>query len=259
MVAIKDYKHYTNEMLKSAYDKLGFVDKIFEPVEVVVDFGCADGAITEIIKLFYPNALVVGYDLPEVVELNDSGESVHYTSSLDEVRTLINGKTSLLVLNSVVHEIYNYESDPVAFIQTLFNMGFNYVWVRDLYIRQNYLATDPKFVEVVNRLYNEYSDQVRDFEQIYGPIRDSKNFLHFLMKYKYVQNWDREVKEDYTLFGANLDELKYQLEDSGYETVLERVYSLPYTRNMIQTEFGIDLGRNMCCTHFRGIYKLETK
>ena len=23
----------------------------------------------------------------------------------------------------------------------------------------------------------------------------------------------------------------------------------------ISEEFGIDLGRNMCCTHFRGIYK----
>ena len=259
MVAIKDYKHYTSEMLKSAYDKLGFVDKIFEPVEVVVDFGCADGAISEIIKLFYPNALVVGYDLPEVVELNDSGETVHYTSSLDEVRTIINGKTSLLVLNSVVHEIYNYERDPQAFLQFLFNMGFNYIWIRDLYIRQNYLPTDPKFVEVVNRLYNEYGDQVRDFAQIYGSIRDSKNFLHFLMKYKYVQNWDREVKEDYTLFGTNHDELKCQLDESGYVVVKQSLYSLPYTRNLIREEFGLELARNLCITHFYGLYKLKTK
>lgn len=254
MVTIKDYKHYTSEMLKSAYDKLGFVDKIFEPVDVVVDFGCADGKITEIIKMFYPNATIIGYDLPEVIAESE-GVGVYYTSSLEDVRNRIEGKTSLLVLNSVVHEIYNYEADPASFLDMLFTMGFNYIWIRDMYICQNYLSTDPQFVRTVNRLYDEYGDQVRDFEQIYGSIRDSKNFLHFLMKYKYIQNWDREVREDYTLFASNLDELKYQLEDYGYDVVFERVYSLPYTRNMIQEEFGIDLGRNMCCTHFRGIYK----
>ena len=37
-------------MQKSVLDKLFFIDKVFEPVESIVDFGCANG---ELIKAIY--------------------------------------------------------------------------------------------------------------------------------------------------------------------------------------------------------------
>ena len=44
---------YTEEMSKSIWDKAFFIDKI-PGAKCVIDFGCADGAVTNIIKLFYP-------------------------------------------------------------------------------------------------------------------------------------------------------------------------------------------------------------
>ena len=42
---IKDLNTYTSRMQKSVHDKMFFLDKVFEPISNVVDFGCANGEI----------------------------------------------------------------------------------------------------------------------------------------------------------------------------------------------------------------------
>ena len=258
MTEIKDYKNYTGEMFKSAYDKLWFVDKIFEPIDYIVDFGCADGAVTRIIKLFYPDSVVIGYDLPNVIARNNerTDETVIYTADLDEIKEKIKDKKSILVLNSVVHEIYNYEKNPTEFLKKLFDLGFTFIWIRDLCITENDIVLDPYFKSTLDRIKTEYKDQVEDFEKIYGPVEYQKNFIHFLLKYKYITNWDREVRENYTLFGEKLTEVQ-KLLDNNYNTIIEETYVLPYHQYTFFMEFGIDLEEGLCNTHFRGLYRRE--
>ncbi len=40
-------------------------------------------------------------------------------------------------------------------------------------------------------------NQLYSFEKRSGSINNNyRNFIHFLLKYKYTDNWDREVNED---------------------------------------------------------------
>lgn len=59
------------------------------------------------------------------------------------------------------------------------------------------------------------------FEDRWGAICDSetkrvnvKNLIHFLIKYRYVENWDREVKENY--LPVTQDKLASLLSGLGY-------------------------------------------
>ena len=70
---------------------------------------------------------------------------------------------------------------------------------------------------------------------------DNRNFLHFLMKYKYVENWDREVKENY--FPITLEELLKKI-PYDYEIVYINTYCLPYTRSVVEKDFGISIKDN---------------
>lgn len=36
---------YLHRMQKSVLDKMFFADKVFEPIEAIVDFGCANGKL----------------------------------------------------------------------------------------------------------------------------------------------------------------------------------------------------------------------
>lgn len=45
---------------------------------------------------------------------------------------------------------------------------------------------------------------LRSFEDVWGDVCDVrarkvnvKNLIHFLVKYRYVENWEREVQENY--------------------------------------------------------------
>ncbi len=244
-----NYKVYNAQMVKSAYDKLGFVDKAFD-VDAIVDFGCADGSITEMIRIFYPEALIIGYDK---FQKNKSTSDIVYTQSWEEVEKLIDGKTTLLVMNSVVHEILNYEENPFEFLQKLFSNNFKYIWIRDLYICP--LSDNKEWLRVANILREKYEEQVKDFEAIYGALAYPQNVLHFLMKFRYVENWRREVKEDYTLFAQSFRKIIDMLEPNYWCEVGE-MYVLPHTRKVNKEDFDIDL-EFISNTHYKGLFRLK--
>ena len=302
---ISDPNHYNTEMAKSTYDKLGFVDKIFEPIDVIVDFGCADGSVTQFITVFFPDAEIIGYDLPEVLEMNhfnqagkeesqDSSErsssesdvtnaasplsKITFTSSLDDVRARISGRRSLLVLNSVMHELYNYLPDPQGFIDGLLSMGFDYIWIRDIFVEapatgiDNSGAKDIPVMEhhaiveeisgVLARMREQgYADRLAEYEKAYakegsaGFTWTPRHFAHFLLKCRYTQNWDRELLEDYTLFGGHYDEFSAQAASRAYRTVFSENYVLPYVEYINRKDFGISLKESGYRTHYRGLFK----
>lgn len=252
-----NYDVYNASMVKSAYDKLYFVDKVFD-IDTIVDFGCADGAVTELIKFFFRNATVIGYDLYQENETNDR---VIYTQDLNEVKRLIKGKKTLLVMNSVVHEIYNYEDEPFEFLKDLFSLDFKYIFIRDLFItgKIDFTSIFTEIPRVTDILNAKYHDKVQDFEKIYGSITNTKNFIHFLQKFRYTANWKHEVEEDYTLFAEYYEKMAVILHDCGYTAEVNQQYVLPYIQDITMRDFGFNLIRNKCVTHFRGLYKKETK
>ena len=60
-----------------------------------------------------------------------------------------------------------------------------------------------------------------------GGLTSNKNFLHYLLTYRYVENWDREVRENY--FPHSIEEFLSKI-PTKYEVVYFEHYTLPFLR-----------------------------
>ena len=89
----------------------------------------------------------------------------------------------------------------------------------------------------------------KDYRKIYSGNISYQIITHFLMKYHYIENWDRESKENY--FPLSVDELKRVIPDC-YDIVYENSYLLPYIKEYVKNEFDIELD---CFTHIKIILK----
>ena len=88
-----------------------------------------------------------------------------------------------------------------------------------------------------------------EFESIWGSIEYKKNFIHYLLKYRYKQNWDREVRENY--LGYSTDDI-IKLVGDEYEVIYRKDYILPFLYNKVEEDFGIKIDTP---THTNLIFK----
>lgn len=77
-----------------------------------------------------------------------------------------------------------------------------------------------------------------DYENVWGSIEQNKNLVHFLFKYRWVENWEREVKENY--FPLYAENFLIQITDE-YEIDYYEEFILPFTKKQIYKDFGIML------------------
>lgn len=243
MNQISDINTYTSRMSKSCDDKLFFMNKISD-IKNIVDFGCADGALIREMNKVMPDVKYIGYDInPEMIRIARSkstgNPNINFT---DTFPGHIYNENSLLNLSSVIHEIYSYcSTDEVKeFWDNVFLSGFDYVSIRDMCISENVcrLTNRTDYWKLINAADK---NQIRDFEHNWGSLMRNNNFLHFLMKYKYIENWNREVKENY--FPITLEELLKKI-PYDYEIVYINTYCLPYTRSVVEKDFGISIKDN---------------
>ena len=87
---------YVRRMQKSLMNKMFFVDKIFEPIDNIVDFGCADGALIRAMQYLFPEYNYVGYDISEemISRARDGVSGCEFYSDWDSVN--VNPDMSLL-------------------------------------------------------------------------------------------------------------------------------------------------------------------
>ena len=62
---IVDLNRYNLSMSKSLIDKIFFMDKIDDTIKVIVDYGCADGALIRFLAPLFPEMTFIGYDKNE--------------------------------------------------------------------------------------------------------------------------------------------------------------------------------------------------
>ena len=199
----KDYSSYFSGMAKGATDKLFFL-KLIKP-DLVVDFGSANGYILGQINQFNPNIQLVGYDIsPEMIQAS-TGQypKIKFTSQWSEIPPIVNQhRNSCLLLSSVIHEVYSYSTPEgiEKFWREIFSAGFEYIVIRDTIPSDN-LTKVPNFkkdVEEVKKIVDP--SLLSDYENRWGSIdKDYKNFVRFVLMYRYKLNWERERLEDYLL------------------------------------------------------------
>ena len=247
-IPFTDQQMYNRQMTKTLNDKMFFTNILPEDDYVFVDFGCADGAMIKELKKIYPGSRFIGYDcsqsMIDAARLN-VGQDIDtiFTTDFHKVEQVLgfeHDTKRVLILSSVIHEVYSYaesEKDIEFFWEVLTSDWFDYICVRDMmYDKSMIRPSDPDAVKRLRGNLN-IAKQVEDFERVAGPITDNKNLVHFLLKYRYLVNWNREVNENYFPVDIETFLKKFRKEDIIY---LER-FRVPFLDECIAEDFGISL------------------
>ena len=170
---------------------------------------------------------------------------------------------SLLIMSSVIHEVYSYAEDfrqVRDFWRTLGRCGFDMIAIRDMSLNYSDFTDVP--VDAVLWVYeNVFRNsglrikgkplelQLDEFEEEWGALCDPrlrrvnvKNLVHFLIKYRYVENWAREVKENY--LPVTQDKLKGILRGMGYSLARKESSRLDFYRKTWIKDFKLNIPDN---------------
>ena len=243
---ISDLDRYIEGMEKSMQDKLFFVSQL--DFDVIVDFGCANGSFLSKVKQLKPNVKIIGYDLDETMLKRaryELGEEALLTDNWDQVvENLQDFKSPLLNLSSVIHEVYSYSHSSVIkkfWEKQVFGGNFKWITIRDMIpsceIHKNEVENFRQDVKKVRkRADNFYLDQ---FEKRWGTIDDNyRTFCHFLLKYRYLDNWEREVNENY--LPVSLETVKKKI-PSNYNIQYEQDCIVPFIQDTVGKDFGVKI------------------
>lgn len=231
---------YKKSLSKSLQDKL-FFTKFDLGFDCCLDFGCAQGLLTR--ELSNKGIRAVGYDLWETCldEARKGCDSL-FTSCWEEAVEATYGQKSAFVASSVMHEVYSY-GDVDEFWQRFHEGNFKYFIMRDM-IRPKRVLLEASDISKVMERANQKT--LHSFEETWGDFyEDPINYLHYLLKYRYESNWDREVKENYLPF--TLDEISKRL-GSGYRMMYVTKFKIPQLEMRLLRDFGV---RFPCDTHIK--------
>jgi hypothetical protein len=263
MEEIKNLGVYNRGMAKSLDDKLFFVPIIGKEIKWFEDFGCADGTLLKAMDECFNDPFtacfpfahkieLTGYDMSsKMLELaEDKVPNAQLFNSTVPFRTTTD-KGSVLNLSSVLHEVNSYctEEEKNDFWNAVHNGNYQYITIRDMIFNGN----DKERAEYddvhVIRMKASLDKYLKKFEGIWGDINNKKNLVHFLLKYRYKQNWEREVKENY--LGYSTDDI-IKLVGDEYEVIYRKDYILPFLYNKVEEDFGIKINTP---THTNLIFK----
>lgn len=260
MDKIQDLNIYTKRMKRGLQDKLFFIpwlNNLSQPF-IFIDYGCADGVLIDIILQDYPQSICVGLDCNEdMLSLASTrchqycATRAYFCKTFEELKELLLGfpvNIKIFNMSSVLHEVHHYNTlkEVEKFYQNIQTLSADYIFIRDMYNEDkkcNYISQD-----VYTKLLNHplLKNQIKDFERYFGSIIEKKNCTHFLLKYKYLENWYREVKENY------FPDIQFSYFEKEYCCIFRKEYQLPYLTKLWKEELDITLDSN---THIQLIYK----
>ena len=194
---IEDNQVYLSRMRKTFVDKAWFMRVLPEDVDTIIDFGCADGSFMEHLRASFPEYRYIGVECNREFREECQKRGFEVVESLEELDC---GKRAVLVLSSVLHEIYTY-ADPEKFWDQVEKLRPKHIAIRDMHCTE-YATFGTAAKRELEAAFMEagLQQEWRDFEEIWGEVNDGHTATHLLMKYFYKENWDREVRENYLPF-----------------------------------------------------------
>jgi hypothetical protein len=197
----------------------------------------------------------------------DADTDIHYFTDWDDVEkqletyithgTYHEQKKYVLILSSVIHEVYSYSNmkQILEFWHHVTNTNFDYIVVRDMCPTKDIdRPTDELMLQQFNNIVRgrkPYDTLINDFEAVHGSIENNKNFIHFLLKYRYQINWEREVKENY--FPICVEDLLNAITgEEKYRIMYMKRFIVPFIKQQIYKDFRVDIKD---FTHIKAIFK----
>jgi len=243
-IPISNMQKYLEEMSKGLSDKLFFINRI--DTDLIVDFGCADGQLLNYISKVKPNIKLIGYDIDEdmIKKSKQKYPNIYFTDKWDDVIDFVNKSgcinTSIL-LSSVIHEVYSYSmSTKIKYFwnNLAFNNIFKYVIIRDMIPSNKFDKMNIIDIKKIKQLSDK--KYLEDFESVWGDIGNSfRTMLHWLLKYRYTENWNRELKENY--LPITIEYLKSNWIPNNWKIIYEDHYTYDFIKNQIKKDFDIIL------------------
>lgn len=240
---IADNDIYLLNMSKSFGDKAWFLEYVSPEIDTFVDFGGGAGQFCEFVQKHtkqFVKYIIIDNNPSFASQAAEKGFLTF--TGLDELLKSgeFDPEKSLLNMSSVIHEVYSYADefydDVGVFWTDIKKCGFKQIAIRDMsvndsdykdvpeksicWIYENVFKDDSIVIGhgSVRRPLSELCDE---FEDRWGAICDVqtgrvdvKRLIHFLIKYRYVENWDREVNENY--LPVTQDKLQKLLTGMGY-------------------------------------------
>lgn len=276
-VSISNQSDYLSKMKLSYLDKIYFVEYLSPNITTIIDFGCADGSLIEILRTMYPQYTYYGIEnntdfvlqakekFKDSVKIYTTIKELYESEEIDCSRTHLN-------LSSVLHEIFAYEEFPKQFISKLIGFyEFASVSIRDMgYYRKPIMKQyddcskrDPisdyqehrvlKFnclnalknvsIKILEKCLTDdgLRQRLTDF-LIFNrtQLLEGSVIMEFLLKYFYIDNWLRECKESYFINNYDYDCLSRLMNSYDYRCTAKSFYTLPYLYNKWQEDFLFD-------------------
>jgi hypothetical protein len=240
---IADTIKYLEAMKKGLSDKLFFLNKI--DLDCLVDFGSADGTLLNYLHKYKPNIKLIGYDIDENMinisrrNYNDIKFESDWNKVIENISTKDYNNTGLL-LSSVVHEVYSYgvgKEIKNFWNNQVFNNNFKYVIIRDM-IPSTYF--EKMNIIDINKIKEKSNKQhLEDFQNKWGDIGENyRILLHWLLKYTYTDNWERELNENYV--PLTIETLKTKI-PNNWKIIFEEHYVYDFIKQQIKKEFDVEL------------------
>lgn len=232
---IKDLKIYTDGMFNSLKDKLFFLDQLKNRYYTFFDFGCGDGRLLSTILKLCPECNVLGYDSSEEMRKMAINNNIPTYDNFDQFKNSLSWRVnSVLILSSVIHEIYSYNTDENKTIDQFWGLiksqNAETIVVRDMMVSKS--TERPS-----NIILPKQGEYIPSFKSIWGDITTQKQLIHFLLKYRYTVNWEREVRENY--LPIYIEDFLNEMDESGYRLDYFCKYQLPFLSDCWKKDFNI--------------------
>lgn len=237
MAEIKDLDIYIQRMDAALPDKAWWLSYIDDSIDTVVDFGCATGRLQHMIESIAPGKYrYIGIDNAYEMRRNFVADGEIY-ASFQEAIGHFNPATSVLVFNSVLHEIFTYssKSEILSFQHILTTVPFAYIAIRDMYQKNNINFPDGEnYLQAIQN--SPYAAQFNEFKALSRHTKPYVLAKEFFLKYRYKENWDREKKEQY------LWDWKKYLQNllKNVTIAYEEDFYIPFVAHKIEEDFHIN-------------------
>ena len=252
MATIQNYDAYCTGLKNTFIDKAFFVEKLPPCINTIIDYGCADGSFLKFLQSIYGtfyNYIGIETDAEMIERCKANGISVY--PDIKDVPLSISMDRTCINFSSSLHEM-DYPCDFMLSICNDYNPKI--ISIRDMYFTTE-VHEDEKMnliLHILNNCISMYPKKLSDFVKKY-PISSIKDCIHFMLKYMYNDNWEKECDEDY----LSLQNI-YNYYSVDYTPIWEQNYIMPYLLNKwvndgLITEDISECLKNKITTHIQFI------
>lgn len=240
---------YLERMAKPLAEKLKIINYFPKETNAIVDVGCADGTLTiEMAKLF-PEINFFGIDLnPDFIKIAQQKSSNMNNVQFERIylRSLLSRpeKYDAIIFCSVLHEFFTYGEGISSVIKALADAREllkkdGKIIIRDMILSESTKKSVIGVPEILSKIErtNKLSSYIKDFEELYGKLSTIYKLNHFLLKYMYPENWDRELKENYV--PVTLEQYSQIFNLLGMALQHKETYLIPFLKEKWQGDFGL--------------------